>query len=97
MPSQFETQSIKTIENALDAAHVYNNKLTSASIPLVNRIKEFLPDETSRSKVFHYIQGTQVNKNLKFDLNGKVLTKADLTKRERQAAFYIRKTLDDLI
>ena len=96
MPSQFETQGIKTIENALDAAHVYNNKLTSASIPLVNRIKEFLPDHTSRSKVFHYIQGTQVDKNLKFDLNGKVLTKADLTKREAQAAFYIRKTLDDL-
>ena len=45
----------QTIENALDAAHVYNNKLTSTAIPVVNRIKEFLPDETSRSKVFHYI------------------------------------------
>ena len=96
LPAEFETQSIKTIENALDAAHVYNNKLTSTAIPVVNRIKEFLPDETSRSKVFHYIQGTKINKNLKFDLNGKELTVKDLTKRERQAAFYIRKTLDDL-
>ena len=96
LPDEFETKSIKSIENALDAAHVYNNKLTSTAIPLVNRIKEFLPDETSRSKVFHYIQGTKVNKNLKFDLNGKQITIKDLTKRERQSAFYIRKTLDDL-
>ena len=96
LPAEFETQSIKTIENALDAAHVYNNKLTSSAIPVVNRIQEFLPDDHQRRKVFHFIQGTKVNKNLDFDLNGKVLTKADLSKKERQAAFYIRKTLDDL-
>ena len=53
LPSEFESKGINTIENALDAAHVYNNKLTSSAIPVVNRIKEFLPDQTSRSKVFH--------------------------------------------
>jgi len=96
LPSEFESKGINTIENALDAAHVYNNKLTSSAIPVVNRIKEFLPDQTSRSKVFHYIQGTKVNKNLDFDLNGKQLTLKDLTKREAQGAFYIKKTLDGL-
>ena len=56
LPEEFETKSIKSIENALDAAHVYNSKLTSTAIPVVNRIKEFIPDDTSRSKVFHYIR-----------------------------------------
>jgi hypothetical protein len=96
MPSQIETKSINTMENALDAMHVYHHKLESASIPLVNRIKEFLPDQTSRSKVFHYIQGTKVDKNLNFDLNGKQLTLKDLNKREAQGAFYVKKALDGL-
>ena len=90
LPDEFETKSIKSIENALDAAHVYNAKLTSTAIPLVNRIKEFLPDDTSRSKVFHYIQGTKVNKNLKFDLNGKQITiKDQLTKEKDKQQFFI--------
>jgi hypothetical protein len=96
IPQEFETQSIKTVENAIDAAHLLENKLTSNLIPIVNRIKEFLPDETSRSKVFHYIQGTTVDKQLRFTAAGNVLKASDLSKRERAAATHIRKTLDGI-
>ena len=96
VPQEFEVKSIKSVENAIDAAHLLENKLTSHVIPVVNYIKDLIPDETSRSKIFHYIQGTKVNKNLAFDLNGKTLNATDLSKRELDAAIFIRKTLDGL-
>ena len=55
-----------------------------------------LPDPTSRRKVFHYIQGSRVNKKLEFDLSSEPLTKKNLTKQELQVAHYLRLTLDGM-
>ena len=86
----------RTLENALDTAHTYNSKLASAVVPMVTRLRNFLPEPNQRLKVFHYIQGTKVNKKLEFDLNGSVITKAQLTRSERAAVESIRRVLDDL-
>ena len=86
----------RTLENALDTAHTYNSKLASAVVPMVTRLRNFLPEPNQRLKVFHHIQGTKVNKKLEFDLNGSVITKAQLTRSERAAVESIRRVLDDL-
>ena len=96
MPSEFNKKSIQHIEGALDAGHNYNAKLTSGVMPIINRIQEMLPDPTSRRKVFHYIQGSRVNKKLEFDLSSEPLTKKNLTKQELQVAHYLRLTLDGM-
>jgi hypothetical protein len=91
----FVTKSINTVENALDAHNILQNKLNSNIVPIVTKIKEFIPDDTSRVKIFHYIQGTKLaNGRLVYNKYGKALTKADMTKNELVAARYIRKVLD---
>ena len=91
----FVTKSINTVENALDAHAYLSSRLNSNVIPIVNRIKTYLPDEAQRKRVFHYIQGTKLASNrLEPNSSGTPLTKSELTSREQRSAFYIRKVLD---
>jgi len=91
----FVTKSINTVENALDAHAFLSSRLNSNVIPIVNRIKTYLPDEAQRKRVFHYIQGTKLASNrLEPNSFGTPLTKSELTSREQRSAFYIRKVLD---
>jgi hypothetical protein len=93
--SAYITKSIDTAEAALDAHNVLQHKLNSNIVPIVKKIKDFIPDETSRIKIFHYIQGTKLaNGRLTHNVFGKPLTKADMTKNELVASRYIRKVLD---
>ena len=90
------TKTVTTLENGLDTAHSYNAKLSSAVVPMITRIKDFLPDDKQRIKLFHYIQGTKVNKRLEPDLNGSPILRSQLSRRERVAEVSIRRILDDL-
>jgi hypothetical protein len=90
-------KSVTTLENALDTMHTYNMKLRGSIVPVVTRLKNLLPDDNHRRKVFHYIQGTRVNNKLEPDLiYGKPIKKSELSKPEIIVAGRVRQILDDL-
>jgi hypothetical protein len=93
-PDPMVEKNIATIENALEAMQLYQHRV---EVPLTQMYDDFvnlIPDQTRRRHIFHYIQGTKVDRNGFISEAGRVLTKADLTSAELEAVEFLRKAFD---
>ncbi len=71
-------------------------RYNTASQKVSNLWKDYLPDNFSRRKVFHYISGTNVDENLNFNPRAKPIQWNELTKEEQIFARQVSITFDEL-
>ena len=78
------------------ATNIMNTRVNSAAGDIIAMFKNTVPEPTSRRRIFHYIQGTTVDKKLNYNPKGRVLIKTDLNALELEGAEIIRKALDTI-
>ena len=71
-------------------------RYNTASQKVSNLWKDYLPDNFSRRKVFHYISGTNVDENLNFNPRAKPIQWNELTKEEQTFAKQVSITFNEL-